>query len=83
MKVLCINTGYKNPYCEIKDNSYIKEGEIYTVIGEHSGYSTHVKQIIYVYELEEVDGYYEKGLFVPISDIDEIEMIREYNLQKV
>lgn len=46
----------------------IKEGKIYTVIDEYSGYSTFAEREVETYALEGIDGLFEKGIFVPLSD---------------
>lgn len=68
MKVICINYGYK-VHPEI--NGYIKEGAIYTVKAQFAQYSEIAQRIVEVYEFEEVDGYYECGMFAPLSNFDE------------
>lgn len=70
MKVICINYGVKSPLAQ--NVSYIKEGNIYTVRCEETGYSTYAGREVEAYGFEEIDGLYEKGMFMPISDIDEM-----------
>ena len=68
MKVICINYGYKvNP--EIKE--YIKEGKTYTVKSHFAQYSEIAQRIVEVYEFEEISGYFECGMFAPLSNFDE------------
>ena len=69
MKVICVNYGHKSPFAEMTD--YIKEGEIYTVRCEETGFSTYANRIVDAYGFEEIDGLYEKGMFMIISDFDE------------
>lgn len=69
MKVICINKGTVNPLSEIKD--YVSEGIVYTVRCEKSGYSTYAKRDVDAYGFEEIDGLYEKTMFMPLSDFDE------------
>lgn len=69
MKVICVNYGIRSPLATGKD--YIKEGCVYTVRCEEKGYSTYAKRIVDAYGFEEIDGLYEKGMFLPISNLDE------------
>lgn len=68
MKVICINYGYK-VHPEIRE--YIKEGATYTVKGQFAQYSEIAQRIVEVYEFEEVIGYFECGMFAPLSEFDE------------
>lgn len=69
MRVICVDKGHR----AYPDDGleYVKEGNIYTVIKEDSDYSEISKRIVEVYELEELEGYYERGMFIPLSDFDE------------
>lgn len=60
-------------------------GKTYTVIDEGESHMTsHGLQLRPWYELSEDPGIcYAKCLFIPVSDIDEREMIREYKTEKV
>lgn len=71
MKVICISTPSKgNP----KFTPIIKEGSVYTVID--SGAETDIMEDWY--ELAEHKGYmYSQKLFIPLSTIDETELIKE------
>jgi hypothetical protein len=66
MKVICIFDFIISPLCTAKGD--IKYGEVYTVIGERKGYSTFGQREVDAYELAEVDGLYEKGIFIPIDE---------------
>lgn len=69
MKVICVNYGHKSPLGE--SNDYIKEGEIYTVKCEETGFSTYAQRVVEAYGFEEIYGLYEKGMFMPLSNFDE------------
>ena len=69
MKVICVNYGHKSPLANGKD--YVKEGEVYTVRCEETGFSTYAQRMVEAYGFEEIEGLYEKGMFMPISDLDE------------
>ncbi len=56
---------------------FITQGYIYTVKKEHYGYSHFAKRNVEAYEFYEIEGYYEKGIFIPLSNIDETEMYRK------
>jgi hypothetical protein len=57
-------------------------GEIYIVIETKSCHEIDGRLHDY-YILQELPGYaYDSNGFIPLSDIDETEMIREYNKQK-
>jgi hypothetical protein len=47
-----------------------------TVKATHYGYSTYFKRHVEAYEFFGIDGYFEKGIFIPLSNIDESEMER-------
>lgn len=53
-----------------------KEMEVVTVRTTY----THDDGLLY-YGLDEYQGYFEASAFVPISEINETDMIREYNTQ--
>ena len=71
MKVLCIDATTEPGWPTVD----LKEGEIYTVTGdrEYGGY--------YWYKLleGEPNAWYEAQYLIPISNIDETEMERNYN----
>lgn len=74
MRVICINDkGFVDPNC-----APIKDGETYTVCGEVTAPNG-----IPHYKLSEMPKNcgYAKFRFIPISDIDETEFIREYQTQ--
>lgn len=83
MKVICVNYGHINPLAETTD--YIKEGKVYTVRCEETGFSTYAQRVVESYGFDEVDGLYEKGMFMPLSNIDEglIHLLRTKPLRKV
>jgi len=81
MKVICVNYGHKIP----NDNPhYVKEGRIYTVKKEVTGYSDYAGRIVDAYEFEELPGYFERGMFIPLSDFDEklIQLLRTKPINK-
>lgn len=61
-------------------NGSIKEGGIYTVKIECSGYSTFGNRWVDAYEFYETDGLFEQGIFIPLSNIDEMEIAKEKQL---
>lgn len=67
--MMCINYGHKSPLAEGTD--YVKEGRVYTVRREETGYSTYADRIVDAYGFEEIGGLYEKSMFAPLSDFDE------------
>lgn len=69
MRVICVNYGHKSPLSEAA--GYVKEGKIYTVRCEETGFSAYAKRIVEAYGFEEIDGLYEKAMFIPLSDFDE------------
>jgi hypothetical protein len=82
MKVICVNYGNKSPLAEGTD--YIKEGQVYTVRCEETGFSTYAQREVEAYGFEEIEGLYEKGMFMLISNIDEglIKLLRTKPLRK-
>ena len=68
MKVICINYGYK---VHPERTEYVKEGSVYTVVKEVKEYSDLAQKEVECYEFEELGGYFEKGMFAPLSDFDE------------
>ena len=80
MKVICIDTSMHRVHCIEK----LIEGNVYEVIGEMA-FPTGVGYKIKGYEFA-ADGrgaWYAREGFVPLSEIDETEMERNYNLQSV
>lgn len=69
MKVICVNYGHKSPIAITGD--YIKEGSVYTVRCEEKGFSNYAQKMVEAYGFEEIDGLYEKEMFIPLSDFDE------------
>ena len=78
MKVIAVFDMITSQISTVKNN--IKEGGIYTVKSEQSGYSTFGKRWVDAYEFYETDGLFEKGIFIPLSNIDEAEI---YNVQPI
>ena len=80
MRVLCINAS-NNPHAEVPCD--LVEGEIYTVIEECL-----MKDIYgnisngYLLENTDTNYAYSKWRFIPVSDIDEKEMVRELQTVK-
>lgn len=83
MKVICVNYGNKSPLAQGGD--YIKEGNIYTVTCEVTGFSTYAQRIVEAYGFEEIGGLYEKGMFMPLSDFDErlMHLLKTKPLRKI
>lgn len=79
MKVIAIFESVRSPLATTITD-YIKEGEIYTVKGEQRGYSLFGKRMVDAYSFYEIDGLYEKGIFIPLSSIDEKEFMNKNKL---
>lgn len=75
-KVICIND--KSPYAAPVAPWKIKEGEVYTVT--NTGYTKW--GIVYELNIQPGVGYWPE-FFVPLSEIDETEMERNYKTEKV
>lgn len=77
MKVLCIDASSINVFGhDTGRKSGLVEGEVYTVIGQRKLFG------IMGYFLEEAvapndDGHYRSNRFIPCSDIDELELVKE------
>lgn len=71
LQVICIMDMIESPLSTVVGGGVI-EGKIYTVKGEQSGWSDFGKRMVDAYEFEEVPGLYEKGIFIPLSNIDEM-----------
>lgn len=69
MKVICVNRGHVSPIAKIDDG--VKEGKIYTVRCEQTGFSSYAQRVVEAYGFEEIDGLYEKEMFMPLSEFDE------------
>lgn len=84
MKVICINYGHKSPLADVRITDYVKEGNIYTVRCEETGFSDYAQRIVEAYGFEEVEGLYEKSMFMPLSDLDErlIHLLKTKPLRK-
>lgn len=77
MKVICIdNSGYSR-LGTLKASDFLKEGETYTVVRELEDRDAYI-----IAEVDHPDGC-RKYRFIPLSQIDETEMERNYNLQSV
>lgn len=81
MKVICIegakigdNTWLGIP---VRPDQMIYEGEVYTVLSEVN----HPYGPAYFLAEKPADLTYQKRRFIPLSDISETEMKREYNVQ--
>lgn len=70
MKVICIMDFITSPIATIKSNG-IEFGQTYTVKAEHYGWSTYGKRYVEAYEFYETAGLFEKGIFIPLSEIEE------------
>lgn len=73
MKVIAIFDWIISPISTAKGN--IKEGNVYTVKSEKSGYSTFGKRWVEAYEFYETEGLFEKGIFIPLSSVDDAEIL--------
>lgn len=81
MKVICLMDWIESPICENKERNAIRFGETYTVKKEHYGYSSFGKRYVEAYEFYECGGLYEKGIFIPLSNIEEQKI--NYEKQKI
>lgn len=81
MKVLCINA--ENNYAS-KHKCDLVEGETYTVIKEVIVKNIYGKLSLGYKLLERLNakGSYNKSRFIPVSDIDETEVVRELQLNR-
>ncbi len=70
LQVICVMDMVESPLATVEGGGVI-EGKIYTVKSEQTGFSTFGNRIVDAYEFEEVPGLYEKGIFIPLSNIDE------------
>lgn len=75
MKVICIDASPNKHGVEPPD---LKEGDIYNKVSESV-----VPEGYVVYDLSGCEFQYGAFRFVPLSSIDETEMIREYNKELV
>lgn len=71
MKVMAVMDHIKNPYYEGQDLPGINDGVIYTVIDTITGFSSYAQREVTAYKLQEVQGLYETGIFIPLSNFDE------------
>ncbi len=79
MRVICIDAGYK-ARCDgsIGCAEALVEGRIYTAIREAvSLYGTRGYILLEVKSTYSFDGAYRADRFIPLSSIDETEMVRE------
>ena len=74
MRVIAIMDFIISPISTSKGN--IIEGGIYTVKGEQSGWSIFAQRWVDAYEFYETEGLFEQGIFIPLSDIDETNLIQ-------
>lgn len=85
MKVICIDDSYsKNGHTFPGFNWWIKEGETYTVERETIGYYTDGSSVPCYVLVEQpiMNGpCWEKSRFIPLSQIDETQMERNYSKQ--
>ena len=90
MRVLCIDNKPRPEEGPVNENGVseiLNENQVYTVgqrFNQARGYNDKILNIP-VYTLIEIGSKWGFAVdrFVPISDIDETEFIREYNLEKV
>lgn len=72
MKVVCINTGHPGQYAPDEIPCKVKEGQVYEVVDSEyeGGYEW--------YELSfDIGTWYIAEMFIPLSDIDETELVNE------
>jgi hypothetical protein len=77
MKVMCIESKWGSDW-ETRDSSKPCYGEVCTVTD-----TKEIRPFGECYELVGYDGYFTKGGFIPISDIDETEFVRDFITEKV
>jgi hypothetical protein len=73
MKVLCIEGGNIPCWTQIKKDEILTEGQIYNVIDQEIFVGT----LYYVLEELGFENAFDSDLFVPLSDVDETEFVRE------
>lgn len=86
MKVMCIDDKNRDG----SEHMFLIYGEKYDVIGEDNN---NIGEPCYILPFNvpsmcrngtlNPGAYHKKHRFIPISDIDETEMVREYNLEKI
>lgn len=81
MRVIAIMDWIVSPVATVISEG-VKEGGIYTIKGEISGYSNYAKRWVDAYEFYEVAGYFEQGIFIPLSEIDET-VNKQYEKQRI
>jgi hypothetical protein len=78
MKVICIESKINNPLMP-----HLIEGKDYTAINEMVYEGRPYYELSEIPPINNAKCWYEKRLFIFLSDIDETSFIREYNKQKV
>lgn len=79
MKVICIDAKYDNK--SSGSSGCLVEGNVYTVVGESLGRGNGIFELGYVLK-EGKDGWvYQKRRFIPLSTIDETELLQERQKQ--
>lgn len=81
MKVICVNASKSNDYV-IKASKALIEGNVYTVVRECMG-KNRFGNFIPAYEILEYgnEGVWERFRFIPLSTIDETELLQERQKQ--
>lgn len=81
MRVVCIDAAqYPNEW----PDDFLIEGNIYEVIRTEEAYGVDGRSNGLCYELKGGDGWgYQIKRFVPISEIDETEMVREDEIKQL
>ena len=73
MRVICFNRGNS------KDEDYIQELNTYTVLYAGATYNSATQTFLDFYSLRELSGVYLQSLFLPLSNICEIELLNQRN----
>ncbi len=77
MRVICFDEGFRNE--EDGYGDYIEELNTYTVLYCGAQYISHMQRWVEFYSLKELSGLYEQCLFLPLSNICEIELLKDRN----
>jgi len=76
MKVIAMFDYYISPICTADGD--IKEGQVYTVKEQGCHYSSYAKRWVNYYGFYETgNSLWEQGIFIPLSEIDEKEIVYE------
>ncbi len=74
MRVICVDLGVRTKH---STGQYVKIAGVYNVKNMFTEYSEYAGRMVSVYEFYEMNGYFEQGLFIPLSNIDEMELVNQ------